>query len=63
MLRYTDINLSCTHLVRVSGLIHLEILLYHLRSINNLLTFDYPTVTQLTVAVLANLLQHYTQDL
>ena len=50
-------------LVRVPGLIHLEILLYHLHSINNLLIFDYPSVTPLTVTVLASLLQYYTQDL
>jgi hypothetical protein len=59
ILRYTDINPG--HAVRhplpfvgVPCLIHLEILLSYLHSIHNLLTFDYPTVTRLTVTMLAH---------
>ena len=33
---------------------HLEILFCHLAEIDNLLIFDYPTVTRLTVTMLAN---------
>ena len=39
--------------VGVPGLIHLEILLYHLHGINALLTLDYLTVARLTVTMLA----------
>lgn len=34
--------------------VHLEILFCHLAEIDNLLIFDYPTVTRLTVTMLAN---------
>jgi len=40
--------------VGVPCLIHLEILLYHLRNVIGILTFDYPTVTRLTVTMFAN---------
>ena len=56
VLRYTVLS-PVRHplpFVGVPSLIHLEILLYDLRSINGLLVFDYPTVTQLTVTMFTN---------
>jgi len=59
VLRYA--NISPEHTIRhppsfegVPCLTHLEILLYHLRNINGLLTFDHPTVARLTVIMFAN---------
>lgn len=59
ILRYSSINPmpAVRHplpFFSVPCLIHLEILLYHPREINNLLTFDYPTVTRLTVTMFSN---------
>ena len=59
ILRYTNINLRRTvwhalPILTVPCLIHLEILLCRLREINNLLTFDYPTVTRLTVTMFSS---------
>jgi len=56
VLRYTNIRPVVHPLpfIGVPCLIHLEILLHDLHSINGLLTFDYPTVTQLTVTMFAN---------
>ena len=59
ILRYTNINprRAVRHplpILAVPRLIHLELLLYHPRDINNLLTFDYPTVTRLTVTMFSS---------
>jgi len=59
VLRYTNTNpkYAVRHplpFVGVPRLLHLEISLYHLRNINNLLTFDYPTVTRLTLTMFSN---------
>ena len=70
VLRYSNTNLDYVSrhplpFVTVPCLIHLEILLHHLRNINGLLILDYPTVTRLTVIVFANpspLVMNITED-
>jgi hypothetical protein len=67
VLRYTNIKsiYALQHplpFVGVPCLIHLEIWLYYLRTIYNLLTFDYPTVTRLTVTMFSNPAPVVTDD-